>query len=98
MVFAKHIMLSHKKVNTNFFNMKKIFSLVALVGMFALMSFSFNSDHSNVVVSAEKAQPTWCDSVHNACLGAAEDTITYHDFSVDDAVAYYDLCTSMNGC
>ncbi len=69
--------------------MKKIFSLVALVGMFALMSFNY---------STEKKQPTWCDSVHNACLGAAEDTITYHDFSVDDAVAYYDECTSMNGC
>ena len=69
--------------------MKKLFSLVALAGMFMLMSFSF---------TAEEKQIPWCDSVDSACTGAANDTMTNHDFSMWEANCYYLECITVNGC
>ncbi len=57
--------------------MKKLFSLVALAGMFALMSFS--------ILRLDKAQTYDCDDI--ACIVAS----MYADNGDDEWYGYYDI-------
>ncbi len=69
--------------------MKKLFILVALAGVFALMSFG---------LKAEKTQPTFCDTVNDVCTEAANDTMDDNGYSEWEANCYYLSCITMNGC
>jgi len=71
--------------------MKKLFSLVALAGMFMLMSFVFKTEKNQ-----EKRD--WCDSVNDACTDAANDTMSDNGYSEWEANCYYLTCITMNGC
>ena len=66
--------------------MKKLFSLVALAGMFMLMSFTFSTQ------KVEKVSP----AAQSACEEVAMETVTIHGNSWEYAEQWYMYCLAVN--